>query len=362
MSESKSKIYLLDTDQTLPKHVAMGFLRYHHFEDFDEGGVANLRTCIDKNLGRRVLMKSLHPHLKESELEQRRFLREARVTAQLQHPATVPVYELGRDAEGKMYFTMKRVEGITLRKILEQLAGKNREYKERYPLEELLDVFIQVAQAVAYAHSQGVIHRDLKPANVIVGAFGEVMLLDWGLAKVYDAPDEFVETKRQSASEDLGLTHPGRRYGTPLYMTPEQARGETDVDERCDIYLLGSILYEILTLKTLVWGDDVEEVLRRVIEEDLPTPRERSPERNIPPELDGICSKALQKDPDARYASVLDLVDDVRRYTRDQPVSVYVDSPFRRFLKWRHRHLISTNTILAFLAGLIAAGLIGWLV
>lgn len=356
LSEKHSKIYLPDTDKVLPRHVAMGFQKYSGFENFEEGGVAQLRVCLDKNLGRRVLMKSLHAHLSEEEMEQKRFLREARVTAQLQHPATVPVYELGRDVDGRLYFTMKRVVGKTLRHILEQIAAKNREYVDGYPLEERLNIFVQVCQAVAYAHAQGVIHRDLKPANIIVGEFGEVMLLDWGLAKVFDEPDEFADHVFQSTSAaQLALTFPGKRYGTPLYMSPEQAEGNTEVDERCDIYLLGSVLYEILTMKTLIWGDDIDEVLHRIMHEDLPRPRMRAPERKIPPELDSICMKALARRPEDRYTTVLELVDDIRRYLRDQPVSVHSDSVATRILKWHHRHVVSASTIAAFLFGVLFA-------
>jgi serine/threonine-protein kinase len=346
----------------LPRHVAMGFQHYSSFKPFEEGGVAKLQECFDKNLGRRVLMKSLHPHLKDNEMEQRRFLREARVTAQLQHPATVPVYELGRDREGALYFTMKRVRGTTLRKILEELAGRNAAYTRTYPLDQRLEIFIQVCLALAYAHAQGVIHRDLKPANVIIGEFDEVMLLDWGLAKVFDeAAEDLEETHSELASEasqetsagDLGLTKPGKRYGTPLYMSPEQAMGNTDVDERCDIYLLGSVLYEILSLKPLMWGDNMEEVLNRVINEEPLSPMDKSPACKIPPELDAICMKCLSKRPEDRYETVMDLVADIRRFRRDQPVSVYKDSLIRHLLKWRQRHILSTRVILAFLLGVV---------
>ena len=357
MSEKTSRIYLPDTDKELPKHVAMGFQRYAAFEPFEEGGVANLQVCLDKNLGRRVLMKSLHPHLKDDEMEQRRFLREARVTSQLQHPATVPVYELGRDMEGQMYFTMKRVQGVTLRSILEQVAGRNPDFERDYPLDQLLDIFIQVCQAVAYAHAQGVIHRDLKPANIIIGEFNEVILLDWGLAKVFDEPDEFMDptdTHPQAPEAgDLGLTRAGKRYGTPLYMSPEQAMGNTDVDERCDIYLLGSILYEILSLKTLVWGDEMQEVLNRIILEEPMTPKEKSPDRDIPPALDAICMVALAKSPEERYGTVMELVADIQSFRREKPVSAYKASKIRQILTWRHRRVFSTSTILAFLLGVL---------
>src|SRR5262249_5242748 len=138
---------------------------------------------------RTVVMKTLHPHLAQSEYMKSRFLREARVTAQLQHPATVPVYEIGQDVEGRLYFTMKKVEGDTLREILDKQSLGDQQAIATYKLERMLGTIIQVCNALSYAHNHGVVHRDVKPENILIGSFGEVMLLDWGVAKVWANED-----------------------------------------------------------------------------------------------------------------------------------------------------------------------------
>jgi serine/threonine protein kinase len=358
--EEPQKIRLLNTDTELPKHVVTGYYHYSKFEDLTEGGAASLKTCFDKNLCRYVAMKKLHPHLKDNEMEQKRFLREARVTSQIQHPSTVPVYELGRDDAGQLYFTMKKVEGQDLRKILSLLKDQVFVTLRDFPEERLLNIFVQVAQAVAYAHSQGVIHRDLKPANILIGSFGETIVLDWGLAKVFGEDDDFHD-EHTGPEAGLELTRAGRRYGTPLYMSPEQARGETDVDVRCDIYNLGLILYEILTLENVVAGESVDEVLKKVLEEQPVPPHQRQTYRPVAPELEAICLKALQKNPDDRYASVTEMVGDVDSFMRNLPVSVFEDSPVRKLLKWRHRNVIGMASIISFVVGVLVTLAAVWL-
>jgi len=177
-------IRLAETDALFAKHWKSGALKYERFEPFAVGGTAELSTCFDTNLQRSVVFKTLHPHLRTSDVETRRFLREARVTAIISHPGTVPLYELGRDGKGALYFTMKRLQGRDLRSILIDLVEKDQDILQRFSIMRMVDILISVCQTVGHAHTQGVIHRDLKPANILVGAFGEVTVLDWGLAKV----------------------------------------------------------------------------------------------------------------------------------------------------------------------------------
>lgn len=365
--DAKHAINVAETDAPMPRQWLSGSLKYTDFAPLTEGGTAQLQTCLDKNLHRTVVYKTLHEHLQTSDLETARFLREARVTAMIPHPGTVPVYELGRDRSGTLFFTMKKLEGQDLRSILLAISAKDRWALETYPLPILVDVLIQASQTVSYAHEQGVIHRDLKPANILVGAFGEVTVLDWGLAKVRgETPSSAVEDAvvKQAMGKkavSLELTQPGKRYGTPLYMSPEQARGDDHLDERTDVYNLGSVLYEIITAKNLVWGNDVEEVLAQVLERPTPIPSEAAPDRVIPPELEAICLKALQKDPADRYASVNALVQDLSAYRTGRPISVYRASAMARLMRWRNRNALPLSAAVGFLAGIAVCGIALWI-
>ena len=304
------KIDAKETDRQLSKYFANNFDRYTEFSALGKGGSAVLQTCRDNNLGRTVVMKILHKELANNEHMRARFLREARVTAQLQHPNTVPVYEIGHDREGRLYFTMKKVVGENLRDILEKQSLGDKQAIQTYNLDRLLGVVIQVCNALAYAHAHGVVHRDLKPENILIGSFGEVMLVDWGVAKVW-AMDDDLEPEHLAYQE---LTDIGQRPGTPLYMSPEQVRGGSEIDARTDIYSVGVVLYEILTLKEPLRGDRVSETFEMIIHEDPIPPEQRTPDRQIPRLLAAISMKALQKKPADRYQTMPELIDALRDF------------------------------------------------
>jgi serine/threonine-protein kinase len=247
--------------------------RYELLEEIGRGGMGAVLRAHDPDLGRDLAVKVLRPDQQHDPAIVRRFTEEAQVGGQLQHPGIVPVYEVGRAADQRPYFAMKLVRGRTLQALLKERAHPAND------LPHFLGIFGQVCQTLAYAHSKGVLHRDLKPANVMVGAFGEVQVMDWGLAKVLrpggpPAPDgaatadNAIRTVRSTAAGTD--SHRGQALGTPAYMAPEQARGEVDrLDERADVFGLGAMLCEILTGRPPGGADGGHALLARALGEDL---------------------------------------------------------------------------------------------
>ena len=259
------------------------------------GGAGVVVRGRDPNLKRLVAVKFLRPEFKDKRPFVERFVREARATSQLEHPNIIPVHELGCMDKHGVYYTMKHVNGVTLQKVLEELLAGNPDYAAKYSRGRLLEVFMDVCNAAAFAHSKGVINRDLKPENILLGDFGEVMVLDWGLVKlIHGGPEPAGPGAALPLSNDPGLTVDGSVSGTPAYMPPEQALGLLEeLDERSDIYCLGAILYHILTYSPPFDGGSIHEVLDHVVEGAFPPPRRKAPRLKIPPELEAICLKAM---------------------------------------------------------------------
>ncbi len=240
--------------------------RYELDREVGQGGIGVVYRARDRHLGRALAVKVLREEYRDDPDARRRFVAEARVGSQLQHPAIVPVYEQGQFADGRPYFTMKLVEGHSLAALLRGRGDPGRD------LPRLLGAFEQVCQAVAYAHSKGVVHRDLKPANVMVGAFGEVQVMDWGFAKVLagDRAGAAGGAPGRPVGGPNGVSRSGVLMGTPAYMPPEQARGEAAlVDRRADVFALGAMLCEILTGRPPYAGGSGDEVCRRAAAGDL---------------------------------------------------------------------------------------------
>ncbi|NVB40733.1 protein kinase [Pseudenhygromyxa sp. WMMC2535] len=289
------------------------------------GGMATIEVAVDRALQRRVAIKLLHPDQRESMLAVRSFLREAQITGQLDHPNIVPVHELSVDERGRLYFTMKLVEGRTLHDLLDarrathersDLSGRKiASALDHEDLLQLLDAFNKVLDATAFAHSRGVVHLDLKPDNVLVGDYGQVYLMDWGIAKVMSKPAGGDPLGPSRWVEDP-LPLPLREdviMGTPAYMSPEQARGDhRAIDTRTDVFALGAMLFEILTGHPPYYGRNAIEVLLQAEEAEAALPADVP----IARELRRIVARAMTKDVGARYESVEALQLDLRRFMR----------------------------------------------
>ena len=275
------------------------------------GGIGRVWLARDREFGRDVALKELRPERAAAPAHRARFLQEARITGQLEHPGIVPVYELAQRGDDQQpFYTMRFVRGRTLTEVARGYH-LNRIGRDAATLEllSLVNAFVAVCNTVAYAHSRGVIHRDLKGQNVVLGDFGEVVVLDWGLAKLVDRladETDFASVVLDEEGGGIGLTMQGQTVGTPAYMAPEQASGRLDqIDRHTDIYGLGAMMYEILTGQPPFAGSDTHDVLRKVREEQPLAPREIWAE--VPLVLQEICLKALAKNPADRFRSASEL-------------------------------------------------------
>jgi serine/threonine protein kinase/Flp pilus assembly protein TadD len=344
--------------------------RYTVKREYARGGMGRILIAQDNAVGREVALKELllggtesHsvPASTSSPELVERFLREAKVTGQLEHPNIVPVYEIAARDDGTVFYTMKLVRGKTMAHRLQQIqAGAGTAQQKMAERLKLLDAYVDVCNAIAYAHSRGVIHRDIKPANIMLGDFGETLVLDWGLARVQGQQDS--STVRRKAEEqafspslmqeDAGRTLDGAVLGTPAYMPPEQARGELDkVDERADVYALGGILYELLAGRPPYEGANARDVLARVLV--LPPDPLAKVAAFAPPDLVSLAEKAMARDPEQRLKSAAALATEVLAFRDGRELSVYRYSgreQIARFVK-RHTAAVAVASI-ALLLGL----------
>jgi serine/threonine protein kinase len=298
-----------------------GAQRYQPLETIGEGGMGEVRLCADRRVGRQIAMKVLRKdHASRADLRGR-FFREVRAQGQLEHPSIVPVYDVGTDETGALFFTMKRVRGQTLQQIRKALRRGDEAALRQHSLHRLLTAFGSACLAVDFAHARGFLHCDLKPANVMLGDFGEVYVLDWGLAKLPQA-QETAGVPTAPAPSAAPSAPPGPEApsgatpvvsGTAGYMAPEQVRGEA-LDARSDVYALGAILYELLTLEPMHTGKDAQALCESTLRGVAIRPTARAPGRPIDPELEAICLRACALDPKGRYASARALYDDLQRF------------------------------------------------
>ena len=319
------------------------------------GGIGAVFSAHDPALHREIAIKILRPNYRNQLDYVTSFIREARITAQIDHPNVIPVHRLGMFDDAGAYFTMKRVKGVTLAQILRKLREGDEETRKTYTRQRLLEIFVSICNGVAFAHSKGIIHRDLKPANIMVGDYGEVFIADWGLA-LYRAEDDTSHSTRRIKLGELPEENKSEDQisskisGTPAFMAPEQVTGKNDeLDAQTDVYALGTILYSILTWEASPIEDvsTVTELMRKVAQHKILRPRRRAPKRRIPYELEAITLKAMHFDKSKRYETVIALLSDVRNYLAKYPVSAYSPLPLYRFYKFIRRRPLVPVTLMA---------------
>lgn len=299
--------------------------RYRILGTLGRGGMATVFLAFDRELDREVALKVLDIPDTGGQLAER-MLREARVVARLEHPGIVPIHDVGVLPDGRVFYAMKRVKGQRL----DQLT--------HVALNERLRLFQKICEAVAFAHARGIIHRDLKPENIMAGGFGEVLVMDWGLAKVLGKPVSEKPTGGQDPEPETPLTNHGTIMGTPSYMAPEQKSGDiSKLNERTDVYALGAILYFLLAGSAPSAAE----------------PSVKQPPRRMKGEvsraLEAICLKAMAEEPQQRYSGAAELGDDIARYTSGLSVTAYRENPLEALQRWLSRHYFAVLLILSYL-------------
>ena len=336
---SEMETLIPDSDTILPEKPPVPTSKIGRYQDLGllgRGGMGEVRKIRDETLKRNLAIKIIHPTLLRSKNALNRFIEEAQVGAQLQHPNIVPVHEMGKLPDGRFYFTMKEIKGKEFTELITEVHKEStketwKETKDGVTFRQLIQIFQKICETIAYAHTLGVIHRDLKPENVMIGGFGEVLVVDWGIAKVLGASEvdeveeDFVQTDR--SEQGLNATRMGMVAGTPTYMSPEQAMGRIDlVNTHSDIYTLGAILYEILSGKQPYTGKSAMEIVEKVKSTRPPSLLTSTEQKvisipqaeileddggKIPLLLIEICERAMEREIEDRYQSASELAKDV---------------------------------------------------
>lgn len=315
--------------------------RFKILQHHASGGLGDVFQALDQELNRKVALKEIRPEVAGNERLRSRFELEAEVTGHLEHPGIVPVYGAGRHKDGRPYYAMRFVHGETLESAIVKFhdASKPTKSKERtLRFRQLLASFVSVCKAIGFAHDAGVIHRDLKPSNVMLGKFGETLVVDWGLAKPIEAADDH-ESEHEvfvATSDDLAPTMDGMVIGTVGFMSPEQAKGaQSAVGAAADIYSLGAMLYFLLAGQTPIKGSFTE-IIDKTKKGEFVAPRHVR--RDVHPALEAICLKAMSLDPSDRYANALDLASEVESWLADERVTAFHEPLLNRMSRWSRKH------------------------
>ena len=339
--------------------------RYDELKSLGVGGMGEVALVQDNDIGRKVAIKRILPAaMRPATLA--RFVEEVRTVGTLEHPGIVPIHDVGVDERGRYFFVMKFVDGETLEHVIERLRAGDREYLARYPVEERVRIVVQLLQALGYAHAQGILHRDLKPANIMVGRFGEVVLMDWGISKrigAHETPEDAAsetapaETPRTSRAPQ---TQAGHLLGTPAYMSPEQARGaNAELDARSDLYSATVVIHELLALRHYLDDKTTLPGLLHGVAHDEPSfialTATAPGAGSYPAELVHFVKKGLHKDIAARYQNVDEMLTVLHAIQEGRvPVQCHVTFTKRMFREGGR--FVDRNPNLAFLGLLAAVG------
>jgi serine/threonine protein kinase/tetratricopeptide (TPR) repeat protein len=333
--------------------------RFRVLRPHARGGLGAVFVALDTELHREVALKQILDSHADDENSRHRFLVEAEVTGGLEHPGIVPVYGLGTYGDGRPYYAMRFIRGDSLKEAIERSHAdeslKGDPGRRSLELRRLLRRFMDVCNAIDYAHSRGVLHRDIKPGNIIVGKHGETLVVDWGLAKAtgQSEPDAEERTLVPSSASGSSETLPGSALGTPAYMSPEQAEGDLEhLGPRSDVYSLGATLYCLLTGRPPLEGDDIGELLRQVRRGEFPPPRQI--DGSIDAALEAVCLKAMALKPAERYGTPRALAEDIERWMADEPVTAWREPPSRRARRWARRNRTAVAAVIvALVAGVV---------
>jgi WD40 repeat protein/serine/threonine protein kinase len=350
-----------------------GQARYQVLRPHAKGGLGEVFVALDGELQHEVALKEIAARHADNPDSRGRFVKEAEITGKLEHPGVVPVYGLGQHADGRPFYAMRFVRGETLKEAIGRLhataasggrqppgavqhQGADAPHSPDLGLRGLLGRFVAVCNTIAYAHSRGILHRDLKPSNILLGPYGETLVVDWGLAKAVGSGHRAAGSQAKQEptllpqlSQGAVETLAGSALGTPAYMSPEQAAGRLEqLGPASDVYSLGATLYSLLTGRPPIEGKDTAEVLRKAQNGEVVPPRRVKP--HVPAALEAVCLKALARWPTARYPSALALAADVERWLADEPVSAWPEPWTVRAGRWGRRHRALVMAALAAVA------------